>query len=107
MQTYRIHVSRAHESVDAVRGSLFAFPEILDVVAFGPQDTLIVVCAVRPRPAEWLRFLRAVGYHAWMPRCNAHAPLSAPAPVAPPDVVPAGGRTKEWTRVRPGPARSR
>jgi hypothetical protein len=91
VQTYQIHVPRARETVDAVRGSLFAFPEILDVVALGAQDTLVVVCAGRPRPAEWLRFLRAAGYHAWTPRRHSHAPLSAPAPAASPDVAPASG----------------
>jgi hypothetical protein len=89
VQTYQIHIPQARESLDEVRGSLFAFPEILDVVALGRRDTLVVVCAGRPRPAEWLRCLRAAGYHATTPRRHPHASLSAPAPAAPPDVLPA------------------
>ena len=45
-----------------VRSELFAFSEVLDVFVTGRDDVLVVVCEGRPRPAEWLRALRAAGY---------------------------------------------
>ena len=45
-----------------IRKELFGFPEVLDVFVTGRPDALVVVCSGRPRPAEWLRVLRAVGY---------------------------------------------
>jgi hypothetical protein len=74
MQTHQIHVSGAREHVDEIRGELFAFPEVLDVVVTGRPNVLVVVYSGRPRPAEWLRALRAIGYrtpardHARWPR---------------------------------------
>jgi hypothetical protein len=62
VQTYRIHVSKGRERVDEIRSQLFAFSEVLDVFVTGRPDALVVVCSGRPRPAEWLRALRAVGY---------------------------------------------
>lgn len=62
MQTYRIHVSKGRERVDEIRRELFAFSEVLDVFVSGRPDSLVVVCWGRPRPAEWSRALRAVGY---------------------------------------------
>ena len=67
VQTHALHVSNGRDSVLEIRHELFGFPEVLDVFATGRQDVLVVVCAGRPRPAEWLRALRAVGYEtsAW------------------------------------------
>jgi hypothetical protein len=60
MQTHRIQVLGAHEHVHEIRGELFAFPEVLEVFVTGRPDLLVVVCAGRPRPGEWLRALRAI-----------------------------------------------
>ena len=62
MQTHRIYVSKSRERVDDIRSQLFMFPEVLDVFVTGRPDSLVVVCWGRPRRAEWLRALRAVGY---------------------------------------------
>jgi hypothetical protein len=62
VQTYQIYVSKGRDRVHEIRSELFAFPEILDVFVTGRPDSLVVVCRGRPRPAEWLRALRAVGY---------------------------------------------
>ena len=62
MQTHQLHVSGAHEGIQQIRSELFAFPEVLDVFATGRPDALVVVYAGRPRPGEWLRALRAIGY---------------------------------------------
>jgi hypothetical protein len=64
MQTHQIQVSGAKERVHEIRSELFAFPEVLDVFATGRADALVVVCWGRPRPGEWLRAPRAVGYSA-------------------------------------------
>jgi hypothetical protein len=48
--------------VQEIRHELFAFPEVLDVFVTGRPDCLVVVSLGRPRPGEWLRALRAVGY---------------------------------------------
>jgi hypothetical protein len=61
MQTHRIQVSGAREHVHQIRVELFAFPEVLEVFVTGRPDFLVVVCAGRPRPGEWLRALRAIG----------------------------------------------
>jgi hypothetical protein len=62
VQTYQIYVSKGRDRVDEIRSELFVFPEILDVFTTGRPDSLVVVCRGRPRPAEWLRALRTVGY---------------------------------------------
>ena len=62
MQTHEIHVSGAREQVDEIRAELFAFPEVIEVFVTGRRDFLVVVHAGRPRPAEWLRALRRLGY---------------------------------------------
>jgi hypothetical protein len=63
VQTHQINVSRAREMVQEIRLELFKFPEVLDVFVTGRPDGLVVVSRGRPRPAEWLLALRAVGYH--------------------------------------------
>ena len=74
MQTHQIHVSGARERVHVIRNELFAFPEVLEVFVTGRPDVLVVVYAGRPRPGEWLRALRVLGYrtparrHAGLPR---------------------------------------
>ena len=62
MQTHEIHVSGAREQVHEIRSELFAFPEVLEVFVTGRPDLLVVVCAGRPRPGDWLRALRRLGY---------------------------------------------
>jgi hypothetical protein len=62
VQTYQINIPHGRDSVHEIRRELFAFSEILDVFVTGRPDSLVVVCAGRPRLGEWLRALRAVGY---------------------------------------------
>jgi hypothetical protein len=64
MQTHKIHVSNGREAVHEIRRQLFLFHEVLEVFDTGRPDVLLVVCAGRPRPGEWLRALRALGYHS-------------------------------------------
>jgi hypothetical protein len=68
VQTYQIHVSDGRARLSDVRSALFAFPEILDVFITGRPDTLVVVCAGRPHPVQWLQRLRLAGYDAWIRR---------------------------------------
>jgi hypothetical protein len=62
VQTYQITISQGRDKVHEIRRVLFAFSEILDVFVTGRPDSLVVVCAGRPRLGEWRRALRAVGY---------------------------------------------
>jgi hypothetical protein len=64
VQTHQINISHGRDNVRDVRHVLFAFSEILDVFVTSRPDSLVVVCAGRPRLGEWLRALRAVGYEA-------------------------------------------
>ncbi|HEY2437809.1 MAG TPA: hypothetical protein VGH93_11555 [Solirubrobacteraceae bacterium] len=79
MQTYALHVSNGRDSVLDIRRELFGFPEVLDVFTTGRRDVLVVVCAGRPRPAEWLRALHAVGYESLARRHASSEPLTAGA----------------------------
>jgi hypothetical protein len=63
VQTRQIHVSDGRHRVHEIRTELFAFPEVLDVFVTGRPDALVVVYWGRPRPGNWLRALRAVGFH--------------------------------------------
>jgi hypothetical protein len=63
VQTHQINVSRARDMVQEIRHELFEFPEVLDVFVTSWPDWLVVVSRGRPRPGDWLRALRAVGYH--------------------------------------------
>ena len=62
VQTCQIGVAEGRDRVNEIRSELFGFPEILEVFITGRPDSLVVVYQGRPRPAEWLRALRAVGY---------------------------------------------
>jgi hypothetical protein len=62
VQTYQINISQGRDNVHEIRRELFAFSEILDVFVTSRPDSLVVVCAGRPRLGEWRRALRAVGY---------------------------------------------
>jgi hypothetical protein len=62
VQTHQINVSRARDMVQEIRHELFAFPEVLDVFVTSRPDSLVVVSRGRPRPGDWLRVLRALGY---------------------------------------------
>ena len=62
MQTYQITISQGRDNVHEIRRELFAFSEILDVFVTSRPDSLVVVCAGRPRLSEWRRALRAAGY---------------------------------------------
>ncbi|MEA2211033.1 MAG: hypothetical protein QOF83_981 [Solirubrobacteraceae bacterium] len=73
MQTHQINVSSARDIVQEIRHELFQFPEVLDVFVTGRPDWLVVVSRGRPRPGEWLRALRAVGYHVPVRRHATHA----------------------------------
>lgn len=114
MQTHRIQVSGARESVHEIRGELFAFPEVLEVFVTGRPDFLVVVCAGRPRPGEWLRALGAIGCriparaHARWPRPERRSESLLPAIVEPPDAVaPDGDRTNRPTWSEQPPPRRR
>jgi len=48
--------------VAEIRRDLFLFPEVIDVFVTGRQDALVVVFVGRPRPGEWSRALRSLGY---------------------------------------------
>jgi hypothetical protein len=62
VQTYQITISQGRDNVHEIRRELFAFSEILDVFVTSRPDSLVVVCAGRPRLGEWRRALRAAGY---------------------------------------------
>ena len=62
MQTHQITISQGCDNVHEIRRELFAFSEILDVFVTSRPDSLVVVCAGRPRLGEWRRALRAAGY---------------------------------------------
>jgi hypothetical protein len=62
MHTQEIRVSEGRPAIDDIRLRLFAFPEVLDVLATSSLDSLVVVVAGRARPAEWGSMLRAAGY---------------------------------------------
>jgi hypothetical protein len=62
MQTHDLHVLKGRDRVLQIRNELFVFPDVLEVFITGRPDVLVVVCAGRPRPAEWLRILRVAGY---------------------------------------------
>ena len=62
MRTHQIQVSNGREAVHEIRRELFLFPQVLEVFATGRPDVLVVVYTGRPRPGEWLRALRALGY---------------------------------------------
>ncbi|HET7046818.1 MAG TPA: hypothetical protein VFI54_00990 [Solirubrobacteraceae bacterium] len=79
MQTHRLHVSNARDSVLEIRSELFIFPEVLEVFVTGRPDVLVVVCAGRPRPTQWLRTLRAAGYE---PLARRHASANPAATTA-------------------------
>ena len=91
MQTHRLHVSNARDSVLEIRSELFVFPEVLEVFVTGRPDVLVVVCSGRPRPTQWLRTLRAAGYetlarrHASAKRGGSTSatdlPRAAPSPI--------------------------
>ena len=74
MQTYQINISTGRDNVHDIRAELFNFPEVLDVFVTSRPESLVVVFWGRPRPGEWLRALRAVGYEVLSGR---HASASA------------------------------
>jgi hypothetical protein len=94
VQTHRLHISNARDSVLEIRSELFVFPEVLEVFVTGRPDVLVVVCSGRPRPTQWLRTLHAAGYET-LARRHASAnklerggptsardvPRSAPSPI--------------------------
>jgi hypothetical protein len=73
MQTHPLHVTDGRDRANEIRTELFAFSDVLDVFVTGRPDVLVVVCAGRPRPAEWLRALRTSGYEI-PPRRTARVP---------------------------------
>jgi hypothetical protein len=104
VQTHQITVSRGRNMVQEIRHELFKFPEVLDVFVTGRPDWLVVVSRSRPRPAEWLRALRAVGYdvparrHAVTRAAEADRPQGRAVPgraPAPGLAAQAGGRVPD------------
>jgi hypothetical protein len=73
VQTHQIRVSEGRDRVAEIRRDLFVFPEIIDVFVTGRPDALVVVFVGRPRPGEWSRALRSLGYHV-LPRRQAPTP---------------------------------
>jgi hypothetical protein len=63
VQTHQIRVSEGRARVAEIRRELLVFPEVIDVFITGRPDALVVVFVGRPRPGEWLRALRSLGYH--------------------------------------------
>jgi hypothetical protein len=91
VQTHQIDVSKGRERVHEIRNELFVFPEVLEVLATSRPDALVVVCWGRPRPAAWLKTLRAAGYQV-PPRRHAAAAafdFDRSHVAAPPESVPA------------------
>jgi hypothetical protein len=99
MQTHQIHISGARERVHVIRNALFAFPEVLEVFVTGPPDVLVVVCAGRPRPGEWLRALRALGYRTPARGHAAWPLLERRRESLLPDVVPRGAGADDGDRT--------
>jgi hypothetical protein len=62
VRTHQIHVSNGREAVHEIRRQLFLFPEVIEVFDTGRPDVLVVVYIGRPRPGEWLKAVRALGY---------------------------------------------
>jgi hypothetical protein len=91
VQTHQINVSRARDMVQEIRHELFEFPEVLDVFVTGRPDWLVVVSRGRPRPGEWLRALRAVGYHVPVRRHATQAAEADRRGTAAPASTPARG----------------
>jgi hypothetical protein len=83
VQTHQIDISHGRDNVHEIRRALFAFSEILDVFVTSRPDSLVVVCAGRPRPSEWLRALRAVGYEAPARRHHRSAISTMPRSIIP------------------------
>jgi hypothetical protein len=50
-----MYVLRGREKAHEIRGELFIFPGVLEVMVTSRPDALVVVRSGRPRPAEWLR----------------------------------------------------
>ena len=80
MQTYQINISQGRDNVHEIRRELFAFSEILDVFVTSRPDSLVVVCAGRPRLGEWRRALRAVGYEVRVRRHSSATHSNHPPP---------------------------
>ena len=62
MQSHALHVIDGRERALEIRAELFVFGDVLDVFVTARPDVVVVACAGRPHPAEWLRALRAAGY---------------------------------------------
>jgi hypothetical protein len=62
VHTHEIHIAGGRQAVSEIRQQLFFFSEVLEVLATGRPDWLVVVFSGRPRPAEWNAHLRAAGY---------------------------------------------
>lgn len=79
MQTHQIRVSEGRERAAEIRRDLFVFPEIIDVFVTGRPNWLVVVFVGRPRPGEWVRALRSLGYDIPPRRRATQPPPEAPA----------------------------
>jgi hypothetical protein len=62
MQTHQLRVLDAEAQLDELRAELMVFTDVLEVFSSARPDTIVIVCSGRPRPAEWVRALRAAGY---------------------------------------------
>ena len=100
MQTHQIHVVDGYVRVHEIRNELFAFPEILDVFATGRADAIVIVYFGRPRPGEWLRALRAVGYDAAARRRPPRSHKPPTEPRRPSQLTPRRARLELSRRCR-------
>lgn len=62
MQTHKLQISDPSPDIRAIRWELFVFDEILDVRSSQEPDEIVVVFEGRPRPGEWIGWLRHAGY---------------------------------------------
>jgi hypothetical protein len=100
MHTHEIHIAGAQETAGKARDCLFAFPEVLDVLITSRRDSLIVVFAGRPRPAEWSDRLRAAGLRVVRPtlRQPPEAALPKRSPSRPPRLAARAARPRSLGR---------
>jgi hypothetical protein len=105
MHTHEIQLTGAREAASEARDCLFSFPEVLDVLVTSRPDSLVVVFAGRPRPAEWSARLRAAGMDVIRPsvRRRPERIAARQSPSRPP--APAGRTPRPRSLRRPGHAR--
>jgi hypothetical protein len=82
VRTHQIRVSEGRDRAAEIRRDLFVFPEVIDVFVTSQPDALVVVFVGRPRPGEWVRALRWLGYDIPSRQQATRPPAEVPAPQA-------------------------